>query len=260
MFQNERQEEIIRCLKEKKAVRIGDLTKLFNVTRETVRRDLYDLEKLGVLRKVHGGAILNKTGEEPPYAQRSVSRIKEKEAIARKAADLVDNGDTLYIDLGTSALLFSKELRSKQNITVITNSLSVAIEIAANPAAKVILSGGELRPGDLSLSGPISAKSIEDLFVDKSFIGAGGISLNHGITDYHLGESEVRRMMINRSKENFVLADFSKFNVTAFTKVCDLRSIDTIITDSSVLKDEVQQYQDYGVEIIVADYVDDESE
>ncbi|REE67318.1 DeoR family transcriptional regulator [Paenibacillus taihuensis] len=251
-MQNDRQDEIIKRIKAKKSVRIGELTKSLNVTRETIRRDLYELEKLGIVKKVHGGAVLNRTCEEPPYAQRSVSRIEAKRAIAVCAADLVEDGDTLFIDLGTTALLFAGAIKHKQNITVITNSLPAAIELATSASVKIILCGGELRQGDLSLSGPIAVKTLDTFHVDKTFIGAGGITLAHGITDYHVGEADIRRQMIDRSKETIVLADYSKFNVTVFTQVCELANVRTIVTDDSMPAEEVRFYSEHGVNIMIA--------
>ncbi len=250
MLQNERQEQIIALLEDKKTVRIGELSKILNVTRETVRRDLYEMEKQGLLKKVHGGAMLNKTVDEPHISQRQVSNITEKERIAKKAAEYVEDGDAVFIDLGSTTLMLAKCLRNKNNITVITNSLPVAVEMSEHPHAKVILCGGELRSGELSLSGPVALKSLEDFYIDKAFIGVGGISPDNGFTDYHVGDAEVRRLMMRRAKETFALADYSKFRITAFMKVCSLNEVDMVITDSTISEQEIRQYHDLGLQII----------
>lgn len=250
MLQNSRQAQIVQYLEEKKSVRIGDLAKLLDVTRETVRRDLYEMEKQGLLKKVHGGAILNKTNDEPPYSQRKVNNLAEKERIAKKASEFVDDGDALFIDQGSTTLMFAKSLKNKERLTVITNSIPVAVELSEYQNAKVILCGGELRSGELSLSGPVALRSLDEFFIDKSFFGVGGISLDHGFTDYHVGDSEVRRLMMKKAKENFALADHTKFNVTAFMKVCNLNDIDMVITDSGISDYEVKQYQDLGLQIL----------
>lgn len=250
MLQNERQEQIIALLESQRTVRIGELSKILNVTRETVRRDLYEMEKQGLLKKVHGGAMLNKTVDEPHLSQRQVSNIHEKERIAWKAAEFVEDGDALFIDLGSTTQLLAKALRGKMNITVITNALPVAIEMSEHPHAKVILCGGELRSGELSLSGPIALKSLEDFYIDKAFIGVGGVSPESGFTDYHVGDAEVRRLMIRKAKETFALADYSKFHLTAFMKVCNLNEIDAIITDSTITEKEIEHYREHGMQII----------
>lgn len=253
MLQEERQQLILQHLKENQSVRIAELCKKWNVTRETIRRDLYELEEKGLLKKVHGGAILAQTNVEPPYAKRSELNLEEKEAIAVAAASFVEDGDALYIDLGTSTLLFAKQLFHKKGITVITNALLVALEMSKHPDAKVIMSGGELRTGDLALSGPVARKSLEDFFVDKAFIGVGGLSMETGFTDYHMGEAEIRQIMLKNAKEKYALIDHSKINVTAFNKVAELTDIDIVITDSNAPKSTLKQLEEKGLHIIVVD-------
>lgn len=253
MLQEKRLETILEQLKENRTARIADLSKTLGVTRETIRKDLYDLEKQGLIKKVHGGAILTKINLEPTYANRSGSNVREKEAIARRAAQLVEDGEAIYIDLGTTTQLFAKYLDQKKGITVITNALLVALELANHPSCKVILSGGELRSGDLSLSGPVSRKSVEDFFVDKAFIGVGGLALSSGFTDYHVGESEIRRLMMKKAKETYALIDYSKFDVTAFTKVAGIDEIDVVITDAQAPQSIVQQLEENGVEVILVE-------
>jgi DeoR family fructose operon transcriptional repressor len=253
MLQEERQQLILQLLKENQSVRIAELCNNLNVTRETIRRDLYELEQKGLLKKVHGGAILNQTNVEPPYAKRSVLNLDEKEAIAVAAASYVEDGDAIYIDLGTTTLLFAKQLLEKKGITVITNALLVALELSKNPHAKVIMSGGELRSGELALSGPVARKSLEPFYVDKAFIGAGGLSMESGFTDYHVGESDVRQLMLKNAKETYALLDHSKINVTAFTKVAELTDIDVVITDSGAPQSTLQQLEEKGLQIVVVD-------
>jgi DeoR family transcriptional regulator, fructose operon transcriptional repressor len=253
MLQEERQQLILQWLKQNQSVRIAELCKYLNVTRETVRRDLYELEEKGLLKKVHGGAVLAKTNVEPPYAKRSVLNINEKEAIAAAAASFVEDGDAIYIDLGTSTLLFAKQLLGKKGITVITNALLVALELSKNPDVKIIMSGGELRSGELALSGPVARKSLEHLYVDKAFIGVGGVSLETGFTDYHLAESEIRQLMLKNAKEKYVLVDHSKMNVAAFVKVAELEDIDVVITDSEAPQSTLQQLEEKGLQVVVVD-------
>jgi len=253
MLQEKRLETILEQLKENRSARIADLSRKLGVTRETIRKDLYDLERQGLIKKVHGGAILTKTNHEPTYANRSVSNIREKEAIAKRATQLVEDGEALYIDLGTTTKLFAHYLHQKKNITVITNSLLVALELVEHPSAKVIVSGGELRSGELSLSGPVSRKSVEDFFVDKAFIGIGGLALESGYTDYHVAESEIRRLMMKKAKETYALVDYSKFDVTAFTRVAELDEIDVVITDAQAPQSIISQLEEIGVEVIVVE-------
>ncbi|SEN80784.1 DeoR/GlpR family DNA-binding transcription regulator [Paenibacillus sp. OV219] len=253
MFQNVRQEQIVQRLKNNQTVKIAEIASHYGVTRETIRRDLYELEKQGLITKVHGGAMLNKANEEPVYSKRAIWNVQEKQAIARKAASFVEDGDAIYIDLGTTTLLFAEELMQKRNITVITSALLVALEMSKHPSAKVILCGGELRPGELSLSGPIARKTIEDFFVDKAFIGVGGISKENGFTDFHIGEAEIRSLVLQRAGMKITLADHSKFSVVAFTKVASIKDMDLVITDSKAPEALIGQLRESGVEVVIAD-------
>lgn len=253
MLQEERQQLILQMLKENQSVRIAELCSRLKVTRETIRRDLYEMEQQGLLKKVHGGAILAKTNVEPPYSARSVLNLAEKEAIATAAAAFVEDGDAIYIDLGTTTHLFAKHLHDKKGITVITNALMVALELSRHPDAKVIMSGGELRAGDLALSGPVARKSLENFFVDKAFIGVGGLAIESGFTDYHVGESEVRQLMLKNAKEKYALIDHSKINVTAFAKVAELSEIDVVITDAQLPQPISQRLLEEGLQVVVAD-------
>lgn len=254
MFLEERQELIIQRLKQTQSVRITDLVEEFGVTRETIRKDLYELEKRGIIRKVHGGAVLNKTDlpkEEPPYAKRSQINQEEKEKIAARAAGFVEDGDTLYLDIGTTMLLFAKQLKHKNNLTIITNSLLIAMEFGNDPNHKVILSGGEMRAGEMSLSGPSAVLSLQNYFVDKAFIGVGGLTHESGFTDYHVPEAEIRKLMLAHAKEKYALLDHSKMHITAFYKSADIQDIDVVVTDAGASVQLVQTLQHCGVEVVV---------
>lgn len=251
MLQDERLEEILSLLKSNQTVKIIDLAERFSVTRETIRRDLYELESRGQARKVHGGAVIQKAGFEPPYAARNDSNVNEKEAIAEKAAELVEDGDSLFIDLGTTTLMFARHLKKRTGLKVITNSVLLAMELVDHPSAKVILCGGELRAGEYSLSGSVAARNMEAFYADKAFIGVGGLTVESGITDYHVEEAEIRRLMIDRAKETVALADASKFGVIAFAKIADLQLIDTIVTDNGADPDMVRKLRDTGVQVML---------
>jgi len=253
MLQDERLEEIVTLLKNNQTVKIVDLAERFGVTRETIRRDLYELEKRGHARKVHGGARFRKSGSEPPFMTRSDTYVKEKEAIARKAVELVEDGDSLFIDIGTTTFLFASQLKKKSGLQIVTNSVKVAMELFDHPSAKVILCGGELRQEELSLSGPEACRTVESFFADKAFIGVGGLSLAHGITDYHVEEAGIRRLMMQRAKETVALADGSKFGNVAFAKVTDLAKVHTVITDRQADEDTIRGMREIGIEVLQSD-------
>lgn len=255
MLQEARHEQILTQLEKNNTVRIAELTERLGVTRQTIRRDLAELEKAGLIKKVHGGALLNKTNIEPTYNTRDNTSVTEKEMIAEQACQFVEDGDAIFLDIGTTTLMMAKKLTMKKNLTVITNSLLIAMELASFPEVKVIMSGGELRSGELSLSGPISTKSVANIYLDKAFIGVGGLSIDSGFTDYHLEESEFRRLMIEHAKKSIAIADYSKMGITAIYKSADIHEVDTLITDRKTPENIVQYLRNKGMEILIVDKV-----
>ncbi|MFD1064917.1 DeoR/GlpR family DNA-binding transcription regulator [Oceanobacillus locisalsi] len=243
MLSQDRQEIIMQYLQTNKSVRIADLSNDLGVTRETVRKDLYEMEQEGVVRKVHGGAILNKANLETKYVTRKTVNEEEKKAIAKKAADLVEDGDTIYIDYGTTALYFSREINSKKDLTIITNSLPIAQELIDYSDFEVIIIGGNVRKNENSLFGPIAYRGIEKIFVDKGFFGIGGLDLQAGYTNMHMGESEVSRLMMKHSQIKIMMADFSKFHSTSMNQVAAIDEVDILITDTSSDTEMVETIQ-----------------
>ncbi|MEI3606514.1 DeoR/GlpR family DNA-binding transcription regulator [Pseudogracilibacillus sp. SE30717A] len=253
MLQQERHKKILEQLEKENTVRISELSKTLGVTRQTVRRDLKELDKVGLIKKVHGGALLNRTNIEPSFSTRDNTSVVEKDIIGKKAAEFVEDGDAIFIDLGTTTLSMARNLTTKKDLTVITNSLLIAMELANIKEIKVLISGGELRGEELSVSGPISNKSIQDIFIDKAFIGVGGLSLENGFTDFHLGECEFRRMMIKNAQKSIALADHSKVDIVAIYKFADIHEIDVLITDIRTPQNVVSHLRGKGMKVEVLD-------
>lgn len=246
---------IIRTLlSEQGAVRVGDLMRRLGASRETVRRDLAELETLGEIRRVHGGAVPagQRAALEPPFASRKVSMLAEKKAIAAAAAQLVQDGESLYLDLGTTALEVARQLSGRQ-LTIITNSVPAALAAVHAPGSIVVLLGGTLRPGDRALSGAETLRGMQHYYVDTAVIGAGGVSAKAGITDYHLEEAAVRQTAVEHAKRTLVVADHKKFGVVGVAAVCALTDVDCIITDRGVEGDTVASIRSLGVAVVIAD-------
>lgn len=236
MLPEDRHDYILDDLRHNQSVRIADLCQELGVTRETIRKDLHVLEEQNLLKKVHGGAVLDKPHIEPPYATRNETDLDEKRAIAKRAVDYIEDGDSIYIDVGTTTLLMASYLQTKQNLTVLTNSLKVAYELSENTNFNIIMSGGMLRNQELALSGSLAYKIFQEFYIDKAFIGGGGVSLVNGITDYHIEETQLKTMMGQKARQSYVLADYSKFGKTAFKHVCNLEEVEQIITDKRAIK------------------------
>ncbi|MCI1208352.1 MAG: DeoR/GlpR family DNA-binding transcription regulator [Treponema sp.] len=248
-----RRAEILARIRQEKMVTVTLLADEYKVSEETIRRDLVFLESKKYLKRVYGGAVLPEFyDKEPAYEKREGSNQEQKVAIAKAASTLINDDDVLFIDNGTTCLELAKQLADKNNLTVITYSLLVAKTIAENETAKVFLLGGQLRKGEMSVSGFLTNNNLSDFFADKVFIGAGGITVSDGVTDYHPEETNIRRKMIAHSKSIVVLADYTKFGISAMNAVCPVVKIDTLITDSRINKDIKDQYRKSGVNLIIA--------
>ena len=252
----DRREQILAMLKQDGSVKVQTLTSHFGVSIETIRRDLEALENEGLLRRVYGGAVLlSRRSVEPLFRDRQVRNALEKEQIGRLAASFVEDGDVVGIDIGTTTMEMAKALRDRDlRLIVITNSIPIAAVLSENEKIEVILTGGRVRRGELSVGGHTLTESNMRLFqTDKLFLGVGGITEKFGITDYREEETAFRRIGVERTKEVYALADHSKFGVTAMNQICEAGKIDVLITDAGTARDQLSALRAKGVRVIVAD-------
>ncbi|MFX3661164.1 MAG: DeoR/GlpR family DNA-binding transcription regulator [Ectobacillus sp.] len=233
----ERKNEILNELERVGKVKVVDLAKKFNVSEETIRRDLTILEEGGLLKKVYGGAIKTtfQSGE-PPFTQRTTVNQEEKMKIGKKAAELISDGDVIVIDVGTTTVEFAHFIQNKKNITILTNSIPVSAVLMESLnqqkfTGEILLLGGQVDPKQQSISGCLTEQMLGQFNIDKAFISAGGVSIQNGVSNYHLNESLVSRTMVDVSKQIILLADHSKFGVDTFCKVCPLERVDVIVCD-----------------------------
>lgn len=231
MLAPERRQKIIDLIHQDKRVLVSDLSKMFDVTEETIRRDLEKLEKEGILSRTYGGAVLNRhTNEDLPYTTRNTINMDMKREIALKAMDLINDGDTLMVDPSSTSFEFMKTLNNKNNLTVITNSINILHEFASS-ALNIISTGGSLRSRSLSLVGPTAHDTVQKYNVDTAVIGCKGLSFDKGISDSNEPECELKKYMLSHADRIILLADHTKFDKTAFVKLADLEQIDYLITD-----------------------------
>jgi DeoR family fructose operon transcriptional repressor len=223
-------------LKKQESVRTTELSEIFNTSRQTINSDINHLDKLGKLTKVHGGAVRAQSSKEPSIQYREVSYLDEKNLIAERAASYIEEGDSIYLDIGTTVRAMTPFLKEFKDLTIITNAVGLAYELGRDTQLDIILAGGSIRNRELATSGTHTVKMVENYYVDKSFIGAGGVTVDSGITDYYLDEAEVRKTMLTNSRVKFALFDQSKLGVNALVKVADLEDFDWII--SCNVKDE----------------------
>lgn len=235
----ERHQLILTLLKDKDVIRIHELVEATGASESTIRRDLSELEEMHALRRVHGGAasIQNKI-EEPTILEKAVKHEKEKMAIAKFAASLVNERDSIFIDAGTTTFHMIPFL--PENIIVVTNGVDLALQLMKRQL-KTILVGGELKAATLSLVGRDAVRSISQYRFDKCFLGMNGIDKVHGLTTPDPEEAYVKQLVLQYSDQSFILCDSNKFSRVTFAKVGDLNQVN-VITDDGLDEEEQHVY------------------
>ena len=253
ILSEERHQVILDLLEESDSVTVNEMAERFGVSEMTIRRDLDILEKKGLLRRVHGGAVLDRgRSYEPPFLSRAVENLEAKQRIGRVAADMIQNGDSITLDVGTTTMEIARHIAGKQNLTVITPCLQIASLLAENPNIRLILTGGIVRPGELSMVGHLAERALKDFYVDKLFLGAAGVDFNAGLTEYNLEDTLVKQVMIKNAKEVILVADSSKFGRIAFTSIAPLSVVSRLITDQEADTEVVTRLRRQNIEVVLA--------
>ena len=253
MLALQRHREILNILSNEGQVRVTDLARRFDVTEETVRRDLVSLESHSRLVRTHGGAVPagNDSMHEQPYWEREFFLSDEKLAIARTAVALVEPGETVMIDGSSTALCVARELPDME-LTVLTNSLQVALTLADRESIEIVGIGGSLSRYSLSFAGSTAVNALLNYHVNTLFFSCRGISLDTGLSDANEEQAVLRKNMLKTSSKRILLADHAKFNVKALRRIAGFEEIDMLITDGSVDDTIVDELKDRGLEIKVA--------
>ncbi|WP_050184414.1 DeoR/GlpR family DNA-binding transcription regulator [Domibacillus robiginosus] len=239
MLVAERQQKIVELVNERSSIRVTELSDIFSVTEETIRRDLEKLEKESKLLRSHGGAVSVQEDEaEIHVSEREITNVKEKKAIAYEAAKRIVEGDRIMLDASTTAWEMAKILPNMP-LTVITNSIKVVMELSKKEKIEVISTGGMLLPKSLSYVGPLAERSLEMYHVNKVFLSCKGIHLEEGLSDSNEGQALLKKKMIERSDEIILMADSSKFGKRAFSLIVPPGKVNEVITDKEI--DEVSQ-------------------
>lgn len=253
MIAEDRHRIILERIHSNGSVTIADMVSRLGVSEMTARRDLRELEQAGHLRRVHGGAISARgRAYEPPYLLRSNDQVEAKACIGRRAAELIGDGASIALDVGTTTLEIARHLVGRHNLTVITPSLRIAHLLSEQPHIRLILPGGILRAGELSLVGELAERAFAGFFVDQLFLGVGSVSAEAGLTEFNLEDAQVKRAMLRSAKEVILVADSAKFNRTAFAAVAPLAAIHRLITDAPPPAPLAQALTEHGIEVIVA--------
>lgn len=252
MFAKERQNEIYQLIQKDGAVTTSALVNRFGVSIESIRRDLLDMEKQGLLSRVHGGAIAK--GEMKPYydlRRRNEEFSDQKKALARRAAALVCEGEIIGIDTGSTALAFAQALKERfSQLTVVTHSLDVFNCLRDHQSFSVILCGGHYLQDEKAFCGPLTLQMLAGLHMSKAFICPSAISLEFGICDYHSELFQIQQQLMRCADSICILADSSKFEKKALLKLSDAKPEFTYVTDSSLGQQIETLYTENGLQLL----------
>jgi DeoR/GlpR family transcriptional regulator of sugar metabolism len=244
----QRRQEILRAVRSG-AMHVADLARHFGVSEMTVRRDLHALAREGRLERVRGGAV--SAASEPPFAEIAVERFEAKDRIGAAAAAMVQDGQTVMIDIGTTTLQAARRLRGR-TITVVTTSLAVYEELVLDPDIELILPGGLVRRNYRSLVGVLAESSLRQLKADVLLLGTSAVDEQLGVWDSTMVEVPIKRAMIDAAECVALLADHEKFSMAGLVRVCDADAIDLLITDAPVPAAARPAVQDAGIDVTVA--------
>ena len=248
----DRRRRIASLVRERGSVRASELSDLFGVTDETIRRDLEELAQSGILRRLHGGAVAERTRAESDFALRLLEHEGEKVAIAREAAKLVSDGSTIIVDSGTTALHFTRALQDKRDLVVVTNAVTNAVELMDNPNVTVVLTGGVVRRATFGAAGDMAVRSLGELRVDQTFLGISGVSIEGGLTYPSFEEAAVKRAMIAAASEIILLADHHKFGHDTMVRVAPLEVLTKVVTTPGLDPRIEAHLLDIGVAVTIA--------
>lgn len=255
MLVGQRRNRIIELLKENHSISVSDLCEILEASEATIRRDLSILESSGKLERTHGGAIYNESNRiniEDVLSSREGKFLLEKQHIAKKAFDLLENHDTIVLDAGTTTYELAYLIgQSNLHLTIVTNSMIVFKELAKNPNVELIILGGKVRTNTLASVGSAAVELMQRLFVDKAFLGTNGISLMEGFTTTDMDEAGIKRAMIQSSKQRIILADNSKFNKVYINQFAPVSMVDVIVTDNQTSKELLNEFiERYDIKVI----------
>ena len=253
MTNSERQKLILEMISRNKSVQITDLTEAFDVSVMTIRRDFAELEKKKYIKRVYGGAVLNEEELNKPYFPRAAINSVTKDLIAKKASEMIKDGDTLILDLGTTVLQLAKHLDGKKGLSVISCSLPVLNELEKYPDITIFSVGGELKRENHAFLGIETENEISKYCADIAFIGVAGISNEYGLTNFYHQTATLCRRIMKQSKKVVLLADSSKFDKAKPAVVGELSDIDAIVTDNGIPDEYLRIFNDLKIQVIQVD-------
>lgn len=250
MLAAERKLRIVEYVRQHRIATVAVLAQQFHVHEATIRRDLVEIEQEGLLKRTHGGVIAEQwTHHEPSFNERSITQLEQKQRIGEKAASLVEDGEHIIIDSGTTTLHIAQRLAHRANITVVTNDMNVAAELRDASGVRVILTGGELYPSSYMLNGMFTDQVLRSLHVEKAFIGIPALHPDYGLMHPEAQLVPAKQGMIQAAREMIVVADSTKIGKLSLHTVAPNRCIHTLITGRETPEELLRPFRDAGITV-----------
>lgn len=251
MYDLERQNEIYEILKQKKSISVDKLTKLLYVSQSTIRRDLTEMEKRGLVKRTYGGVVLQESpNEETSLLLRENSNVREKKKIAELASSLLKDNLSIFIDSSSTCTYLVPYLKNYKNLNIVTNGLRIGLLLSEQTSCQIFLASGYIHSRSNSILGNLTVKTLERIHCDYSIISCSGLDVNFGLSETTIDQSEVKIAMAENSSKIILLADHSKFDVIKLFKSIPLSKIDYVITDKKPKEEYISFFEQNGITIL----------
>ena len=237
---------------ENKTVTLDQLCRVFDVSKNTIRRDLKEIISDGNFKKIYGGVTVKDNKDLLPFSERNISNLDAKKKIAAKAAELVEDSDVIFIDSGTTTIHMIDFIKEKKNLTIITNNLEVMIRVIPYENIKLISLSGELDRNTLSFTGDTASAVLKSYNISKAFMASAGISINGGVTNSSTKEYDIKSTAVKRSNSVYLLTSEDKFNLVAIMTYCTLDKLTGIVTDGRPPQDIIEYMEEHEMELIIS--------
>ncbi len=252
MHRSDRLKQIVSAVVIRGHIDVPSLAGEFGVSAATIRRDLETLERQRLVCRTHGGATIHAAFNDLPLSYKTAQDLPEKQCIARHAAEFLDGARVIGMTGGTTMSQFTRLLRDRDGLTVVTNALNVAVELLGNPWLKVFVAGGEVRDSSQESVGHSAEAFLANYNLDVAFLGVDGVDALAGCTNYDSAGSRVNAMLCQRARKRVVLADATKVGRVALAQVCSMREVDVLITDDRAPEGQLAQIRGQGCRVICA--------
>ncbi|MCR5763977.1 MAG: DeoR/GlpR family DNA-binding transcription regulator [Treponema sp.] len=253
MYQDLRREKILELIKENGSCSVQTLSKMFEVSQPTIRKDLEALELAGSIKRQHGGAFVNNYSSFAADLQLShKDHMEEKHRIGLRASQFIESGDSIILDSGSTITELAKCISDKKDLNIVTNAINITLLLGKEPSNKILIPGGEFKAPTLSITGDRATSIFENLYVNKLFLAAGGFSLEAGLTYPGFSDIALKRAMINSAKTIYLLCDSSKLKKILFASLGCQEKINYLITDSGVDPEFVTQAEKLGIQVVIS--------